>query len=286
MSDQAAELRNARGTRERACEPAPAGPPVLVLGSGKGGVGKSALAVLLAATFARRGRRTLLVDSTQNQGNLHVLLGVRPAIERESLLAGEVRAEDLVVPIAPGLELVPSDSGAVSTYRLARLDRARVQERVSTLYPHYECVVVEGGPGVEGVVCATLAASCLGVVTVPEPAAISDAYALIKIVHLQMPALPVSLIVNRTSTPGEAEAVHERLTLATQTFLHRSLSLLGELPEDDRMREAVRRPGGLLELADGPIFAGVERLAGAWLEHLARLAADAPSTPGSATCPA
>src|SRR5262249_1974736 len=150
-------------------------------------------------------------------------------------------------------------------YRLTRIDRARVQERVSTLYERYDRVVIEGGPGVEGVVCATLAASCLGVVTVPEPAAISDAYALVKIVHLQMPSLPVSLIVNRTIAVGEAERVHERLSLATHTFLSRGLTLLGEVREDERVRACVRRPGALLELADGSVWEDVVRIADAWV---------------------
>ena len=113
MRDQAAGLRElaprapyARSARQEE------GPPAIVIGSGKGGVGKSMLGVLLAAAFARSGRRTLLLDGAQNQGNLHILLGVRPAAPLGAVLAGDAEPAALMVPVAENLVLVPGDSGA------------------------------------------------------------------------------------------------------------------------------------------------------------------------------
>ena len=95
MNDQAAALREmAAIARSGVAEPAPASSSTaVVLGSGKGGVGKSVLAVLLANALARQGRRVLLLDGSQNQGNLHILLGVRPAAPLTALLDGEAEME-------------------------------------------------------------------------------------------------------------------------------------------------------------------------------------------------
>jgi flagellar biosynthesis protein FlhG len=260
VTDQAHELRRMAASRPLPVLDEPVSAHALVLGSGKGGVGKSALAVMFAGALARAGRRVLLVDAAQNHGNLHVLLGVRPLAGLAALLAGSVEPAELVVPIAANLALVPSDSGSQATYQLSSMDRARIQERVSSLYSAYDFVVIEGGPGIEGAVRATLGASRLAVVTVPEPAALSDAYALIKILHLQMPSVAADVLVNGTSAGGECEAVFERLALGARRFLGREISLLGEVPLDDGVRVAVREPGRLLTL-DSPAAAAVAQLA-------------------------
>jgi flagellar biosynthesis protein FlhG len=246
MKDQAQSLRERmQAAASSAAEPA--GPDAFVIGSGKGGVGKSALGVMLAAELARAGRRTLLLDGAQNQGNLHVLLGVRPRARLEGLLDGEVAPEALLVPVAERLELLPADSGAESLYALGPVDRARLHRRLSGLYGRFDAVVVDAGPGIESVVRATIRASRLVVVAVPEPASLSDAYALIKIVNLQVPSLPIDVLVNRAAHEPEARAAFERLELAAARFLKREVGYLGAIPEDPAIARAVRDPGALLE---------------------------------------
>jgi flagellar biosynthesis protein FlhG len=258
MSDQAAALRRALAAAPPPPPAGPARPEVTVIGSGKGGTGKSTLAVATGAALARRGARVLLCDASQNQGNLHVLLGVRPAAPLEALLAGEVEPEALLVPLAPGLTLLPADSGHEAIYGLTAVDRARLHYRLSGLFDGFDAVLVDAPPGLEAVVrAATIRATRLAVVTVPEPASLSDAYALVKIVHLQVPSLPVDVVVNRAEGEEEARAVHARLDLAARRFLRRTLGDLGHVAESAALRRAVRRPGALLAAEDP----GIERLA-------------------------
>ena len=252
--DQAAALRSL--AVQTPCHPRPGSPgaEVIVVGSGKGGVGKSVLSVLFATALVRNGRRVLLVDGCQNQGNLHILLGVRPAGRLEDLLTGEADLEQLPVAVSFGLWLLPADSGAESLYALSRVDQARLHRQLSSLYDGFEAVVVDGGPGIDNVVrVASMSATRLVVVTVPEPTALSDAYALIKIVSLQIPALPVSVLVNRTRSGEEGLAAFERLSLAASRFLGRELGYLGTLPEDDALRAGIRRPGALLAAAPAEV---------------------------------
>ena len=113
MNDQASALR--LGTRDH-LRLVPGGPdtdrPALVVGSGKGGVGKSMLASMVAVALAKSGRRVLLVDGAQNLGNLHVLLGVRPAITPQALLEHDAEPDELVIPIRDNLSLLPRSYSA------------------------------------------------------------------------------------------------------------------------------------------------------------------------------
>jgi flagellar biosynthesis protein FlhG len=249
MRDQAAGLRCAAPAARPAPAPCDEGPAAFAVGSGKGGVGKSALAVLLARSLARGGRRVLLFDGALNQANLHVLLGCRPAAGLTELLHLEVEPAQLVVPVADGLWLLPGDSGAEAVHALTGVEQARLHRRLTGVFDAFDAVVVDSGPGIEGVVRATLRATRLTVVTTPDPAALSDAYAVIKILTLQMPTLPLDVLVNRAAGAAEAEAVFARLALGAEQFLRRRVESLGFVPELDAVSRAARRPGRLLELA-------------------------------------
>lgn len=222
-------------------------PAVIVVGSGKGGVGKSVLSVMLAWTAAARGRRVLLVDGDENLANLHLLLGIRPAARHDAVLYGAVAPPDLLRPIAENLWLLPGDSGAETLQALGAVDRARLSHQLSTVYDEFDLVIVDAGAGIDSVVrAASLRASRLVVVTMPEPAALADAYALMKLVHLQLPTLPLDLLVNRCESAEEGRAVFDRLASACERFLRRGVRFLGAVPEDEAVRQAVRDPARCL----------------------------------------
>ncbi len=224
------------------------GTPTVVVGSGKGGVGKSVVSLLLATTLAADGRRVLLLDGAQNMGNLHVLLGVRPGARMDALIGGDVAAPDLVQAVAPNLWLVPGDSGNEALYAMEPIDRARVHYRLSELYTSFDAVIADAAAGLESVVrVATMSATRLLVVTAPEPTALTDAYALMKIVNLQVPGLPMDVVVNRCLDADEGRDAFVRLATACERFLRRGIRFAGSLPEDQALRLAVRDPRRLLE---------------------------------------
>jgi flagellar biosynthesis protein FlhG len=222
--------------------------PVLVIASGKGGAGKSLVSVLMANALAEQGRRVLLFDGSQNLAHLHVLLGVSLDRRLEEVVKGDVEPAALLLEARPGLWLVPGDSGAEGLYALPAVDQARLHHRLSSLYRGFDLVILDAGSGVEGAIrLATMGGTRLVVVTVPEVAALTDAYALIKLVHAQLPQLPIDVLINRVGHPEDVEATFGRLATAAERFLGRSLSLLGGLSEAPALRAALRRPGGLLD---------------------------------------
>ncbi len=198
MMDQAAALRAMMAGRPTTPLAASSGPPTIVVGSGKGGVGKSVVSVLLAERLTQEGRRVLLVDGDQNMGNLHVLLGLGRGARLEQVLTDGTAPRDLLTPVTERIWLLPADSGAETLYSLGSVDRARLHHRLSGLYDDFDAVVIDAGPGLESVVrVATMRATRMVVVTAPEPAALTDAYATIKIVHAQVSDLPIDVLVNR-----------------------------------------------------------------------------------------
>lgn len=251
MTDQASRLRAIMNARPYHI-PQWGGTPALVMGSGKGGVGKSVLTLLAAGKLARAGHRVLLMDGTQNLGNLHVLLGIRPQYRLEDLLEEGGRASDLLHPVADQVWLLPSDSGAQSLYSLSPADRARLHHRLSGLYDDFDVVLIDAGSGLESAVrVATMRATRLITVTAPEPTALTDSYALIKVVTFQIPDLPIDVIVNRTLDTIDGQEAYGRLAQAAARFLRRGIHWLGEVPEDGTLRKAARETSGLLQEQPG-----------------------------------
>ena len=264
MNDQASALRTA-AARAAAAARAPrssaggfsdgasndASTRAIVVGGGKGGAGVSVLSVLLASAIARSGQRVLLLDATLNMGNLHVLLSRPPGYTLRAVLAGEAAPHELVIPAGERLWLLPAESGAEALHALTAMDRARLYVRLTALMDDYDVTVVDAGTGLDTVLRAALTrASRLVAVTTPDPAALADTYALIKMVSLEAPALPVDVLVNRVRDAAEGEAAWQRLEGAAARFLGRTLGWLGALPEDEQLLRAVRESRSLLELDD------------------------------------
>jgi len=244
--DQAWDLRGSRAARVAA---EPPGGVVVAVASGKGGAGKSVLSVLIARALAASGRRTLLLDGVLEPGHLHVLLGVCAEFGPRALLDGDAPASALPVSVADGLWLVPGEAGGDVRDRLSAVDRARLLNRLTALADCADALVVDAGPGLDSALAAAAArATRLALVAVPEPAALSDAYAVVKVMTAQLPALPLSVIANRVADAREGRQVFERLDLASRRFLSRPLEYAGAVAERADVAAAVRRPGALLQV--------------------------------------
>ena len=241
MKDQAALLRQLMAVERQPEPPRSGGPSAVVVGSGKGGVGKSLLALGLAQVMAAEGCESLLVEGNQNLGSLAVMLGVRPAGRLEDLLDARADPVQLLTRVSEKLWLLPGDSGAEALYGLRPTEQARLHQRLSTVYSRFAAVVVDGGGGIESVVrVAAMRAGRLLVVVTPEPAALSDGFALIKVMTAQMRDLPIDIVVNRALDDREARLAHEKLQVAAERFLRRGLRRIGTIPEDATMRAVSR----------------------------------------------
>jgi flagellar biosynthesis protein FlhG len=214
---------------------------VIAVASGKGGVGKTNLTANLAVALARRGLRVWVLDADLGLANMDVVYGVRPAHTLEHVLRGEKRLRDIVAEGPAGVRLVPAASGVAALTALTPAQQLHVLDEVDALDGELDVLLIDVAPGISSnVLYFAAAATETLVVTTPEPTAIADAYALIKVLATRWGRHDFPVLVNMAETAADAAAAYERLASVAQRFLAVRLESLGWVPRDEAMARAVR----------------------------------------------
>lgn len=217
---------------------------VVVVGAGKGGVGTSTLAALLALAAEKEGRKVLLVDGDEGVGTLHHLFGIAdPGPGIGALREGMLQMGDLLIPLGGGLDLLPAGGWAVeATLASFPGERRALFRRIASLYAAYDMTVVDGGSHLVSVAAACApGAERLLAVTPPHRVAMAAAYALFKVVRERFPPLAVQVLVN-AADPETGEAVFGTMAEACRRFLGVGIGFAGSVPTDP-----------LLDATSGPI---------------------------------
>lgn len=220
---------------------------VIAIASGKGGVGKTWLGITLAYAFARKGERTLLVDCDFSLANADVQLGLRPQSDLAAVVRGWIDIEAAVTPVLGGpnrqggFDLLPGHSGSGALAGIKPEVLAQVAEGVSRLSPHYDRILLDCSSGLDASVMRfSCAADRVLVVTTEDPTALTDAYALIKMVRARRPDADVNLVINMAETRASGRRVYEQFAKACETFLKIRPPLAGVICRDPRVGDAVR----------------------------------------------
>jgi flagellar biosynthesis protein FlhG len=263
-------------------------PNVIAVASGKGGVGKTWLSISLAQAMAQLGNRVLLFDGDLGLANIDVQLGIQPSIDLGTALERQMPLSRAVISYPNGgFDLVAGRSGSGS---LASMPINRLQNLAAGLREvsaGYDRVIVDLGAGIERPVryLAGRAGYCL-VVTTDEPTALTDAYALIKMVTLDAGSsmsVPIGAAVNMASSREIGQRTHETLNKACDRFLKRQVPLLGVIRRDPKVRDAISHQTPLLVRHPGsPAASDVEALARRLIEITAPRIAAKPAAPARA----
>lgn len=223
MSDQANRLRMLvlAGGREGACRSEPsAAPRLIVVASGKGGVGTTTVAVNLAAALAADGRRTVLVDADLGRADASSLCRVGDACTVADVLAGRRSVHETLARGPAGMQVLP---GAWATGKLADCEPAaqqRLLNELTGLGPHVDYVVIDAGSALNRVVQRFWqAADRVLVVTSPEAASVTNAYAAVKLMAAARRAVPIQIVVNLAPKAETGVEVARRLARACRRFL-------------------------------------------------------------------
>jgi MinD-like ATPase involved in chromosome partitioning or flagellar assembly len=228
-------------------------PGVVVVGSGKGGVGTSTVSGLLALAGLRSGKRVLLVDGDEGAGCLHLLFGRPddgPGIG--VLKGGRVTPEELVVPVTDRLSLIPGGGGrADATYTAGLGEHRALFRRIAGLYDRFDLVIVDGGSHLSSVMAAcSYGTRRLVAVTTGDRISVAANYALLKVAHDRFPDLRVEVLVNGQDTKF-ADIVFDAITSASQRFLGIPTAFAGSIPEDLHLRTGVRSGVPLQDMSNG-----------------------------------
>jgi len=225
---------------------------VIAVASGKGGVGKTWLSISLSQALAKLGQRVLLFDGDLGLANIDVQLGIQPGMDLGTALERHLPLSRAVINYpSGGFDLIAGRSGSGS---LASMPINRLQalaQGLRAVGDSYGRVVVDLGAGIERPVryLASRAGFCL-VVTTDEPTALTDAYALIKMVTLdaqeQHKDTPMGVVVNMAASREIGQRTYETLSKACERFLKRRIPLLGVIRRDPKVRDAISTQTPLL----------------------------------------
>ena len=225
----------------------PAGARLLAIASGKGGAGKTTVAVNLAIGLGQLGRRVILVDADLALANVDVLLGIQPRAHLGQWLDGRVPLDRLLVEVADHVQLVAASSGARAMADLDAHGRHRLLAAIGQLRGAAEWLVLDLGAGIAPSVreFAALADEVL-VVVCDDPTSLTDAYALIKILHQEEGVLHFGVMANQTGSVRAAERLYGKLAGVVERFLAVPLVYRGAIPFDRCVRDALERQCALM----------------------------------------
>ena len=238
----------------------------LAIASGKGGVGKSVLALNLAVALGRHGRRVLLVDADLGLGNIAILSGLNPEYMLEDLLLERCSPDDAVVEGPEGVAILPATADMETEFWTRAEIDAELGARLQPFEAQYDFVLVDTGAGIpaKSQDFAAAADEVLLLVT-PEPTAIADAYAALKVLLRRRPQQRVGLVVNMADSAAEAAELHEKFREIAARFLGAEIDNRGYIPLDRYVREAVKRQVPfVLATPPSPAAEAVSEMAG-WL---------------------
>lgn len=217
--------------------------PVRVIGvtGGKGGVGKTSIAINLAAALTRMNRRVLLLDGDLGLANVDVLLGLAPRHNLAHVISGERQLEEIAVEAPQGFRVIPAGSGIERLTTLGEAEIAGLVRAFSSLGGDVDTLIVDTAAGIAPSVLQLLRACQHIVVAVcDEPASMTDAYALVKVLSRSHGVKRFQMVTNMTRERGAGESVFRTLTRVATRFLDVTLEYAGEIPDDPHFRRAVR----------------------------------------------
>ncbi len=224
----------------------------LAVASGKGGVGKTNVVVNLAVAANRLGKKVIILDADLGLSNVDVLLQLAPRYNIQHVLSGQKTLAEIMVDGPHGIKILPASSGVQELTSLDEFQRLKIMEEFDAYTGSFDLLIIDTAAGIsENVAFFCVVAEETLIVTSPEPTALTDAYALIKVLFTRYQEREFSVMVNSARGPEEAFEVFKRLMLVTEKFLNVSLNYVGHIPTDGSVGKAVRAQRPFVDMFPG-----------------------------------
>ena len=224
---------------------APLGAPkpvrVIAVSGGKGGVGKTCVSINLSLALAKLGQKSLLLDGDLGLANVDTVLGIQPRFNLSHLLDGNCTVDEVVTPVAVGLDLIPAASGVNKMAALTGAEQVGLIASFSELKKHYDNLLIDCAPGIDPTTLKLLStAQEVILVIVDEPSSLTDAYATMKVLRNTHGISRFRILANMIRRPDQATAIFQKIARVADRFLDVSLHFEGGIPFDDRVSQAIR----------------------------------------------
>jgi flagellar biosynthesis protein FlhG len=232
-------IRSNSSARSTPRRPDRSGAVRIAVTSGKGGVGKTSLTINLAVALARLGHRVGVVDADFALGNVDVMLGLVPERHLGAVLEGQATVEDIALEGPAGVRIIPGGSGVRALTSFDRHQWVLVSDAIDRAGAGLDFLLLDTATGIgDSVIDVLDLADYVLLVTSYDPAAVLDAYAVIKLVSALRRQTPIGVVVNGVRAAADADAVYQQIALATERYLGRTLRNEGYIPDDEALRES------------------------------------------------
>ena len=216
-------------------------PKMIAVSSGKGGVGKTNIVANLGFALSGLGKKTLIMDTDLGLGNLDVLLGITPRYNISHVISGEKSIADILVEGPGNMKILPASSGIQALTHLTHTQMDLISEQMLQIITLFDVVLIDTAAGISSnVLYFNASAHDVCVVVTPDLTAITDAYALIKVLSIQYGISGFGLLVNQVENPEEAREIFNHLELVTRQFLDVSIQFMGHIIKDENIPKGVR----------------------------------------------
>ena len=209
--------------------------------SGKGGVGKTTLVCNMAYELAKTGANVLILDGDLGMANVDIMFGQRSRLNISHVLSNQCTLEDVIMEVSANVSLIPGGSGVYGLNSLNPIQKHLLLDQVSRLNRGFDYMLVDTAPGIDdNVLYLNSAAQEILVVVTPDPASLTDAYALIKVLNQRHRENRFSIVANMVKDEAEARHVFQKLSDVASRFLCVSLDFRGFVPSDLILRQSIR----------------------------------------------
>ncbi len=218
----------------------PKSPSVISVASGKGGVGKTITAVNMAMNAQAMGYKTLILDGDLGLSNVNIVLGLSARYNISDALNERVSMKEVVLEGPRGIHIIPGGSGISGLAELSLAQRINLLEKIDEVARNYDLLIVDTGAGIStNVIHLNSIADAVVVVTTPEPHALTDAYAFIKIMCETHGAKNFYMVINKVLNEGQGLKIFQNFADVAKRNSYSEVMLGGTVPRDDLLERSV-----------------------------------------------
>lgn len=220
---------------------------IITVTSGKGGVGKSNFSLNFALSLIQQNKKVIIFDVDLGLANIDVLMGVSPKKNILQMIEQNLNIWDIVETGPNGLQFIAGGSGFNHLFQLDQMKLNKFFEELGNIQGQVDYIILDTGAGLSHEnLRFILASDDVILVTTPEPTAITDAYAVLKMIHAKDPNLDIKLVINRCVSDKEGLTTSRKLQMVSKQFLNKDITHLGFIPDDANVMKAVKKQSPFL----------------------------------------